>query len=207
MRFHLEIKKLYDIFLKNGYPKNLLDTILSKFLYDKFESGNLGQKENPDFKFCLKIPYVGKPSLKFKNIVAKLVKSHFDIDISCYFVSFKVRNYFSLKCVTPKSLKANVVYKFSCLRDADQFYIGKTKRHLAVRVLEHTDLEKNNKSAIKDHIKICPVCVNSNLSIDNFKILTKCNNDYETRINEALLIEKFKPELNKQLLNSGKSFF
>ena len=53
------------------------------------------------------------------------------------FTSFKVKNYFSLKCRTPLPLLANVVYKFKCLRNANNIYIGKTIRHLATRVKEH----------------------------------------------------------------------
>ena len=34
------------------------------------------------------------------------------------------------------ALLANVVYKFKCLRDANNIYIGKTIQHLATRVKE-----------------------------------------------------------------------
>ena len=43
-------------------------------------------------------------------------------------------------------LMANVVYQFTCLRDANSTYIGKTIRHLATRVKEHA----TSPSAIKD---------------------------------------------------------
>ena len=46
----------------------------------------------------------------------------------------KIKNFFSLKCATLKLLKANAVYKFSCLCDINISYIGKTKRHLATRI-------------------------------------------------------------------------
>ena len=117
-----------------------------------------------------------------------------------------MNNYFSLKCKTPDSLAANIVYKFSCLNDSDTFYIGKTKRHFAVRVLEHLDLEKENCTAVADHIKICDFCKNGNISIDNFDILKKCRNDFESKINEAFYIQNLKPKLNSHLYNSGKSF-
>ena len=206
VNFNIEIEKLFVIFMKNGYPKNLLHSILKKFLYSKFETCD--SKDISDFKFWIKIPYVGKPSLKFKNDIVKLFKSNLNIDISCVFVSFKVGHYFSLKCDTPKALKSKVVYKFSCLRDAEKFYIGKTKRHLAVRVLEHIDLEKNKdkETAIFNHIKNCSDCNNTNLSINNFEILTHCKSDFEAKINEAMLIQKFKPILNDKLFESGKSF-
>ena len=45
-------------------------------------------------------------------------------------------------------LMANVVYQFACLRDANSTYIGKTIRHLATKVREHT----TSPSAIKEHL-------------------------------------------------------
>ena len=37
--------------------------------------------------------------------------------------------------------------------------------------------------------------------------MRKCRNDYyDCQINEALLIRKHKPKLNKQLFNSGASY-
>ena len=162
--------------------------------------------EKPELKYCMKIPFVGEISQKFKKDLDELFRNNFKIDINCIFTSHKVKNYFSLKCKTPVSLAANVVYKFSCLNDSDLFYIGKTKRHLATRVSEHLNFEKENNSAIASHIKICHQCRSEEISIKNFIILKKCNSDFETQINEAFYIQKLKPKLNSQLYNSGKSF-
>ena len=76
---------------------------------------------------------------------------------------------------------------------------------MAVRVSEHLDLRKND-SAITQHIQNCNSCFNGNLNLSNFKILTKCNSDFDTQINEAFFIQNSKPNLNAQLFNSGKSF-
>ena len=80
------------------------------------------------------------------------------------FRSFNVSNYFSLKNVTALSLKADVVHcpKVSC--DKTQSYIGRTKRHLAVRVQEHLSV-KLGKSTIHENISSyadCHSCSNSN---------------------------------------------
>ena len=48
----------------------------------------------------------------------------------------------------------NVVYKFSCSRDANISYIGMTTRHLGIRIEEHLH-HKTTKSAIRDHIETC----------------------------------------------------
>ena len=113
----------------------------------------------------------------------------------------KVRNYFSLKDRTPLNLKAKVVYKFNGSCDKSVSYIGKTKRHLAVRIREH----RTNPSAIREHFQDCQTCRDSNSS--SFSVLSSGRSDFEIRIKEALYIQKFKPTLNKQLANCGSEFF
>ena len=81
------------------------------------------------------IPYIGLPSIIFSRKLKELFKKYC-IDIRIVFTSFNVKNCFSLKCRTPLPLLANVVYKFKCLRDANNIYIGKTIRHLVTRVRE-----------------------------------------------------------------------
>ena len=46
----------------------------------------------------------------------------------------------------------------------------------------------------------------SNTNIDNFKVIRKCNTEYSTKIQEALLIKKHNPILNTQLYAGGSSF-
>ena len=75
-----------------------------------------------------------------------------------------------------------------------------------VRVKEHCDLGKSTSTAVKQHILNCETCFHSEINLSNFEIVSKCRTDYETRINEALLIKANKPPLNKQLFNSGASF-
>ena len=41
---------------------------------------------------------------------------------------------------------------------------------------------------------------------NNFEVLKKCNNAYDTKISKALFIRKFRPKLNKQLLTKGTSY-
>ena len=62
------------------------------------------------------------------------------------------------------------------------------------------------KSDINNHIWGCVTCRQRGLSLDNFTVIRKFRTDYDCQINEALLIRKFKPKLNVQLINSGASF-
>ena len=202
---HVEICKLRDIFIENSYPRNYFDRILNDFLCKKFSDCYI-VNEIVQPKFILKIPFIEKHSVLFRDRLTKIFKNHLNVDISCIFSSLTVGSYFSLKSRTPKPLLSNVIYKFSCLRDVSLFYIGKTKRHLTVRVKEHCDLSKNSMTAVKQHILSCETCFNSDISIDNFEILSKCANDYSCKVTEALFIKDNKPSLNKQLHNSGASF-
>ena len=80
---------------------------------------------------------------------------------------------------------ANVVYKFKCLRDANNIYIGKTIRHLATRVKEHGTSPSN--SAVSNHLTSCETC-KLNFLCDSFAIMDSGKNDFEVTIKEALHI-------------------
>ena len=125
---------------------------------------------------------------------------------SIVFTTFKVKNYFSLKCCTPLTLRANVVYKFTCQRDADTTYIGKTKRHLAIRAREHCipSTQPSSSSAIREHLDTCTSCQSNPLS--QFSVIDYAQSDFTCQIKEGLHIKARKPTLNKQLFQSGALF-
>ena len=75
------------------------------------------------------------------------------------------------------------------------------------RVNEHVALHRNDpQSEIKNHIYKCSACHENKLDVGNFEILKRCKTPYETKIAEALLIRKFHPKLNKQLMTKGTSY-
>ena len=156
----------------------------------------------------LMILFIGEASYKFGNQMVSLIKATYDIKVLPIFTSSKIGDYFSLKCGTPLPYSSNLVYKFSCLRDAGCSYIGQTKRHLLTRVNEHLSLHQPDgpQSEIKTHIYNCTSCHSSVLGIDNFLILKKCKNQYDTKFSEALKLKKCRPKLNKQLVIKGVSY-
>ena len=87
----------------------------------------------------------------------------------------------SFSRMTKSLYKANVVYQFTCLRDANSTYIGKTIRHLVTRVKEHS----TSPSAIKEHLSSCTTC-KDNYSCNSFKVIDSANSDFEVSIKEAL---------------------
>lgn len=155
------------------------------------------------------MPYLnfGKASRVFVSRLTRLIKEKFDVDIDAiHYKTMKLGSYFRLKCSTPPALLSNVVYQFSCSRDVRETYIGMSARHLMTRAHEHLNPPKSAKTAISQHICKCNDCKNMPLSVNNFRVIKKCSSEFETKIQEALLIKKYGPSLNKQLYASGSSF-
>ena len=80
-----------------------------------------------------------------------------------------------------------------------------TKRHFGIRIQKHLH-HKTIKSAIREHFEICQNCKLNNTNLNGFKVLRTCNSDYATKIQEALLIKKHNPQINRQLYANGSSF-
>ena len=84
--------------------------------------------------------------------------------------------------------------------------IGKTKRHLIIRRMEHMALSNiYSNSEVKSHLKTCNTCY-SNMSIGNFKIIKMCSNNFRVIIHEALLIRKLSSSLNEQIFRNGQLY-
>ena len=159
--------------------------------------------------YILKVPYIGRASLVFKRKITEIVRKAYDVKLCCIFDTCKVKNYFSLKSRSHQYLASNVVYKFVCQRDADQFYLGETTRHIGVRAEEHLDISSDKLTAIGRHIKNCNECneklCNGMLSYRNFEVVKSGRSKADIEIIEALLIKKLKPSINTQLFRSGTS--
>ena len=182
------------------------DKVLGSFENKRSKDENYRkEKKDIDFNLMIKIPFVGSISYEFKNKLSNLFFKDLNIEIFPIFTTTKLSNSFSLKSRTPKEITTNVVYKFTCVCDASLAYIGKTKRHLGVRSDEHLSYEKEQpRGEIKTHLRLCEMCKKS--TIDNFEIVKKCLTDQEAKINEALIIKKENPQLNKNLFNKGSLF-
>ena len=84
-------------------------------------------------------------------------------------------------------------------------YIGKTKRHLLVRMCEHlgtsyktgkeSKYNPDKTTAIRKHIRLSKHTSN----FSDFKIASFANKNFEALIKESLLVGLQKPELNKQI--------
>ena len=52
----------------------------------------------------------------------------------------------------------------------------------------------SKKTAVKNHILACERCKSGSLTVNDFKVVQKCSNEYETKIQEALIIKNRIPE-------------
>ena len=199
--FHKEILTLRDVFSNNGYPIDLFEKCVNQFLTKKLSSSTKNvDSVDEDSSFTLCIPYIGSQSIQFKKQLCNIFRK-LKVNVRIVFKSTRVSSYFSLKDKTPLGLMANVVYKFQCSRDESITYIGKTKRHLAIRASEHF----KGKSAVFDHIRFCKNCTSS-ASIRNFTVIQHGNSDIDIKIKEAIYIKELKPTLNANILHDGASF-
>ena len=200
-----EVEFLQKTFIENAYPLQLFTSCVNRFIMKKFkpEQPCIDQEK---METIFVIPYIGKASVIFGNKLCKLFKSQFLVDVKVVYTSFKVKNYFSLKCRTPLPLMAKTVYKYTCSRDANLTYIGKTKRHLATRVKEH-GCTNPPTTAIGNHLTTCMAC-RSHFSLNKFKIIDTARSNLQCCIKEAIYIKRQKPIINTQLTTtSGMSFF
>ena len=210
MLLMMEINKIKQIFQKNGYPNDFVNNIVAEYNKNRavqqestgdastVSGTNTTEEIKPYLLF--KIPFVGEASTLFSKRIKKVVKRQLDENIRIVYNTTRVQDSFVLKDHSPKSILTKVVYRFTCPRDSDTQYIGYTNRPLQARVKEH--LTKGN-SAISDHIASCQGCNGTRLSIDNFDILRKCRKKADTPIYEAILIKKYNPSLNRQLVKPG----
>ena len=69
----------------------------------------------------------------------------------------------ALKTKDPNELESNLVYEYKCSR-CQSTYVGKTIRHLKVRVQEH---KLHRKEAINKHYHMCK----ETITFDRYKII------------------------------------
>ena len=156
-----------------------------------------------EVRICL--PFLGKQSFEIRTKLCKFVSLHFpQCKLQVIFNSNnRLRNFFSFKDKIPLSVRSQVLYRYTC-DCCKAIYIGKTRRHYGVRVLEHLGISlatgvnytfnpnNNNNTAILNHI--------NNTSCrgkeENFRIIGSAKTDQLLCIKETLLIHKNKPNIN-----------
>ena len=127
---------------------------------------------------------------KLKSVVDDNI-SHIQMKLA-FFNNYKIKLYFIHKDSLPTAMESTGVYPFTCTKWSVA-YIGFTNERVCLRVNEHQGisnktggpLQEPHFSTVRDHcFNIC----NTNLNIQNFNILAKCNSEVELRITESVFI-------------------
>ena len=122
--------------------------------------------------------------------------------------SNRLKNYFNFKYVVPEPLRSCQIYNFTC-GSCNASYIGKTFRHMKVRVSDHQGVSPRTgkhlkgtlSTSVRDHMLDC----NHVVAWDDFKVLGRESNHWLLEIKESLFIKRDRPSLNKNF--TPRNFF
>ena len=195
----VELAKIKQILYKNEYPPKIVTNTIQKFLNNKKNPKTKRDTsyDVPKKKVFLVLPYY-KGADNVKKEITDLVQNSFpQVDFRFAFKSHStLARSFSFKDNVDKDMRSKIVYKINCL-DCDKFYIGKTKRQLKLRKLEHKLLEN---SSVHKHM----LCENHRIDWDDMNIIDTARDDRRLLLKEMLHINNLKPQLNIQ--KSSKLF-
>ena len=203
-KFHTEVCFLKEIFRKNQFPEFFIDRCIKSFLDKIFIAKKIvSTVPKKEVRICL--PFLGKQSFELRKRLSKIMASHFPMcKLNVIFNSNnRLRNFFNFKDKIPLRCRSHILYRYTC-DGCNTIYIGKTRRHYLVRVLEHLGISlatgnkftynpnNVNNTAILNHINR-KKCIGKQ---DNFKIIGSARTDSLLCIKETLLIHKNKPKIN-----------
>jgi hypothetical protein len=197
---HEEFSFLRNFFFENGFPTNLINTHIKKFLAKKYSDQNDAVNEARRL-YCV-FPYLGYMSDKLSRSLELLFRRYFpDIKLCIISVnSRKIGSFFRYKDVLPKRMRASVVNKFSCVQ-CTSGYVGMITLPLYVRIAQYRGrshrsgliLTNPSHSAIRSHTEHCSAPIME----DHFSILRSAPNSLDLKILESLFIARDKPSLNQ----------
>lgn len=183
----LNLKKLFNIFLNNGYPKHILNKLIyNSNIYD-------GPTEESNIQIIYKkLPFIDGLT---HNIIS-IFKDFPNIKISKY-NNFSNKSLFSrVKQKTPLMFSSNLVYELSCM-DCPGRYIGQTTQWLKQRITQHKSdckLRKNTCATVEHHLK-----TGHQFDFINVKILEQESNYKNRLFLEMCHINKNKNSINSKL--------
>ena len=104
----------------------------------------------PKKQLYLVLPFMGKMSVLVKSRLARSL--HKRLPFCKVKIAFKtsnrLKNYFSFEDVVPEPLRSCQIYNVTC-GSCNASYIGKTFRHMKVRVLEHQEISPRTGKRLK----------------------------------------------------------
>ena len=209
------LKKIENLFLQNGYPSKLIKNIQNSIRYGPRKASF---KKHAEVTF-LSLPYIDEVLTRRVNAAArssdlavrvawrsgptlasKLIRSALEPPLcprgnrkSCHTCDAGIPG----KCHTK-----NVVYQITC-KICSKTYIGKTRRMIRTRFMEHLGDARNSRRGtdLGDHV----LSEHSTIHIGNgdfsIGILHTCKDEANLRITESIEIRNRHPALNKNTLS------
>ena len=153
----------------------------------------------------IKLPFYGNDlSNRFSKQLNNLLSNAFPA-IKFKFIfhnNYRIGSYFNSKTKLPNKCVSNICYLFKCSH-CSMRYIGCSTRAFNTRVYDHLgksfrtgqSLQSPTFSAIREHSHTN----DHTFSPSDFKIIAQLQHESEVFIAEQLLIDKYKPELNRQI--------
>ena len=211
-KFHQEICKIKEIFIKNGYSEEFLDNCVKTFLNKVFIPKRIIQTAEKK-QVTIVLPYMGTISSELKVKLHKTFKQLLPAcDLRVIFkVSLRMKNYFIFEDKIKGELRSLLVYNFKC-NSCNAEYIGKTKRHCRTRTSEYIGVspltgkcvKKNSQTlAVHDHMLFCKTVV----CPEDFSILVNSSCNFKLEIQESILIKLLNPSLNKNISSAPLHLF
>ena len=202
--FHSEIEFLRTFFINNGYPDNIIQTAIKKFLDKLFIPKPIYDTVEKETIY-IRLPYINEEICRHVNKqLRKIIAKYYpQINLkTAYINNFKIKNFMRHKDCIPPNWCSDIVYCFKCAV-CSNCYIGSTNRSLAVRISEHQGISYRTKqmlarppqSAVRDHSE---VTCSKRPDTDEFSVLYKGKSSTEIRIAESLLIKSKKPSINQE---------
>ena len=185
-----EEKHLHQALTKCKYPEWALNRVKLRTKNKKtrtIRKNTVNNNNSSSPKSFMVVPYHKGVSESLKNTCNK----H---GIQVYFKGGSIIKslLMSPKDKDPIFKKSGVIYRFKCGRvDCDEDYIGESSRTFAERLKEH----QKAPSPISDHSNIS----GHQVTIDNFSIIGREDQNLSRTIKEALYIRVNNPSLNKNI--------
>lgn len=188
------LKKLYDIMIKNSFPSSMLNKLLySTPVIDSLAEhrrADVVQQPPTDLHYR-SLPYIDQLSQKLISTLSIVPGLKIALK-NCK----RVRNlYTPLKDKTPVSQQSGVVYMVPC-SNCNLSYIGQTGRSLHARLISHKSDVRTNKTS-------CQLSIHVNqlghlADFDNVKILDRENNTKKRTFLEMVRISQSEETMNSR---------
>ena len=135
---HSDFEFLKSFFESNGFPSNLISSVIKNFLDKKQGSADASPDDKSKPVRYVSLPYFGPQSDKLKNDLLALFKKYADEYCFKFILvnNFRIGSFFNYKDRLPLCSRSSVVYEYHCSLCGTK-YVGSTSRTLCLRTAEH----------------------------------------------------------------------